>query len=69
MRFYVLKEAEKVGTGKLGPVGGRLVAEVLMGLLKGDPFSYVNVEPTWRPSLGTNGGFRMPDLVQFTGWS
>ncbi len=39
--FYVLKESEKLGAGGLGPVGGRIVAEVLLGLLKGDPLSYV----------------------------
>src|SRR6185312_12419422 len=46
--FYILKEAEHVGdgtaTGKgrtLGPVGGRIVAEVLVGLLQKDPDSYL----------------------------
>jgi hypothetical protein len=33
-----------LGAGKLGPVGGR-GAEVLLGLLKGDHFSFINVEP------------------------
>jgi len=36
--FYVLKEAELKANGRrLGPVGGRIVAEVLIGLLDGDP--------------------------------
>lgn len=60
--FYVLREAELRGGGRLGPVGGRIVAEVLLGLLKGDPFSYLNVEPNWTPSL-TDGDFKMPDLI------
>ena len=35
--FYILKEAEIVGRGReLGPVGGRIVAEVLVGLLQRD---------------------------------
>jgi hypothetical protein len=35
--FYVLKEAELKADGHhLGPVGGRIVAEVLIGLLAGD---------------------------------
>jgi Animal haem peroxidase len=64
--FYVLKEAEVAGGERLGPVGGRIVAEVLLGLLKGDPVSFVNVEPAWTPTLGTTPGkFTMADLVTF----
>lgn len=64
--FYVLKEAEVTGGAQLGPVGGRIVAEVLLGLIKGDPFSFLNVEPGWKPSLGpTPGQFTMKDLVDF----
>ena len=40
--YYVLKEAELVADGlHLGPVGGRIVAEVLIGLLQTDPNSYL----------------------------
>jgi len=64
--FYVLKEAEVGGGAQLGPVGGRIVAEVLLGLIKGDSFSFFNVEPTWKPTLGqTPGEFTMKDLVDF----
>lgn len=66
--FYVLKEAQRLGQGKLGPVGGRIVAEVLLGLLKGDPFSYVNVEPAWTPRRGglvDADDFTMPHLIRF----
>ena len=50
--FYILKEAEIVGTGReLGPVGGRIVAEVLVGLLQKDPNSYLYLQPTWKPPL------------------
>jgi hypothetical protein len=39
--YYVLKEAEvKAGGLTLGPVGGRIVAEVLVGLIESDPGSY-----------------------------
>jgi hypothetical protein len=62
--FYLLREADLRGAGRLGPVGGRIVTEVLLGLLKGDPFSYVNVEPNWTPTLG-DGDFTMPDLIRF----
>lgn len=63
--FYILKEAELLGEGKLGPVGARIVAEVLLGLLKGDPLSYINVEPAWKPTLGEDGDFKMADLIAF----
>jgi len=36
---------------RLGEVGGRIVAGVLLGLLEGDPKSYRNVDPHWRPTL------------------
>ncbi|MDP9331538.1 MAG: heme peroxidase family protein [Actinomycetota bacterium] len=66
--FYILKEAEVRETGvRLGPVGGRIVAEVLCGLLKGDPLSYINVEPNWTPRglTGIDGNVTMPDLIRF----
>ncbi|WP_272478047.1 peroxidase family protein [Baekduia alba] len=64
--YYVLKEAELyTNASHLGPVGGRIVAEVLIGLLAGDPLSYVNVEPNWKPDLpaATTGTFTLSDLV------
>jgi hypothetical protein len=66
--YYVLKEAEVRNEGThLGPVGGRIVAEVLLGLLIGDPLSYLNVEPNWTPDLGpTAGRFTMSDLINVT---
>jgi hypothetical protein len=66
--FYILKEAEVHANGRrLGPVGGRIVAEVLLGLLKGDALSYINVEPNWTPTLpaANAGDFTMPDLINF----
>ena len=69
--FYILKEAEVQCQGKkLGPVGGRIVAEVLIGLLYGDPMSYLRVEPTWHPEpnqfgAGPDGQFRMADFLRF----
>jgi hypothetical protein len=64
--FYILKEAEKrAESAHLGPVGGRIVAEVLIGLLAGDPLSYLSVEPNWRPVLpaATEGTFTLSDLI------
>ncbi|GHJ47605.1 ovoperoxidase [Catellatospora sp. TT07R-123] len=63
--FYVLKEAEQRGGGdRLGPVGGRIVAEVLIGLLRADPASYLSLEPDWAATLPAAGGaFGLADLL------
>jgi hypothetical protein len=67
--YYVLKEAEVVADGlHLGPVGGRIVAEVFTGLLQADPSSYVAMRPRWQPTLPSkNGSFRMTDFLTFAG--
>ena len=68
--YYVLREAEvHVGGEHLGPVGGRIVAEGLLGLLDADPGSYRSAEPGRRPTLPSAepGGFGMADLVVFAG--
>jgi hypothetical protein len=67
--YYLLREAEEQAGGEhLGPVGGRIVAEVLIGLLEGDPQSYLHQEPQWTPVLPSahKGDFTMADLVTFT---
>jgi len=47
--YYVLKEAELVNKGKkLGPVGGRIVAEVILGIMALDPESYFNLKPAFQ---------------------
>jgi Animal haem peroxidase len=53
--YYMLAEA-KLATGglTLGPVGGRIVAETLIGLLRADPTSYLSVYPRFTPFLGTD---------------
>ena len=38
----------------LGPVGGRIVTETLIGLLRADPTSYLSVYPRFQPFLGTD---------------
>ena len=53
--YYVLAEAERIAGGlHLGPVGGRLVTETLIGLLRADPTSYLNAYPRFHPFLGTD---------------
>jgi hypothetical protein len=67
--FYVLKEAEIFADGlRLGPVGGRIVAEVFIGLLQCDPDSYLAMQPRWRPTLpAKRGTFGMTDFLTFAG--
>jgi len=53
--YYVLAEAKIAADGlNLGPVGGRIVTETLIGLLRADPASYLNVYPRFRPFLGAD---------------
>jgi hypothetical protein len=55
--FYVLREADVRGDGdRLGPVGGCIVAEVLIGIVRADPESFLAVEPRWTPTLADAGG-------------
>ena len=64
--YYLLKEAEVRGGGdRLGPLGGRVVAEVLLGIIDHDPESYRAVQPSWRPTLPAQrpGPFDMADLL------
>lgn len=64
--YYVLREAQLLNDGlRLGPVGGRIVAETIIGLLQMDEFSYLNngFSPTL-PSQ-TPGNFRMTDLLRW----
>jgi hypothetical protein len=68
--YYVLKEAHVQADGvHLGQVGGRIVAEVFLGLLEKDQSSYLRNQPDWRPFLdaATAGDFTMPDLLRFAG--
>jgi hypothetical protein len=63
--LYVLREAAVRGGGdRLGEVGGRLVAEVLLGLIDADPESYRALDPAWQPTLPAAGDrFTVLDLL------
>jgi Animal haem peroxidase len=70
--YYILCETTRATGSKgrpqpgrhLGPVGGRIVAEVLAGLLEADEGSYLHSDPPWKPGvLGTGSRFTMADLV------
>jgi hypothetical protein len=71
--YYILEEAALDGGERLGQVGGTLVAEVFMGLLAGDPLSYLNMEPTWEPKKevrvriadADDETFQLRDILRF----
>ncbi len=66
--FYVLREAAVTANGEhLGPVGGRIVTEVIVGLLEGDRQSYLRQDPDWTPTYGSNSTFTMVDLLRAAG--
>lgn len=66
--FYILKESEIRGEGRLGPVGGRIVAETILGLIEFVQRSY---DPTFewsklRQTLNApENGFTLADLLTF----
>jgi Animal haem peroxidase len=48
--YYILREADVcTGGQRLGPVGGRIVTEVLVGLIDADATSFRRNEQDWRP--------------------
>ena len=74
---YVLAETEEVNTKvkttdgtkaittrRLGKVGGRIVAETIVGVVADDSSSYLNQNPLWQPSLAVDGQFGLRELVQ-----
>jgi len=77
---YILSEAQVTSGGngaspdsipiKLGPVGGRIVADVFAALLRGDPTSYLNrgakdgVEFTPIACFAPNGEFGLAELIK-----
>jgi hypothetical protein len=57
------KGVKKFKARKLGPVGGRIVAETFVGLLAGDSSSFLNQDPLWTPSLAQGGVFGINELI------
>ena len=66
--FYILREAAVTANGEhLGPVGGRIVTEVIVGLIQGDSQSYLRQDPDWTPAYGSGDTFTMVDLLKAAG--
>jgi hypothetical protein len=64
--YYLLREAEVLGIRRfrggecLGPLGSKIVAEVLLGVMNADPKHYLNVDPNWKPLTVVFGGSNEP---------
>ena len=70
--FYILREAELApyNAERLGPVGGRIMAETLVGLLQRDPNSYLYLNAAWKPAppiAPAAGQFGFVDLLRYAG--
>jgi hypothetical protein len=69
--FYILAEAQQQFHNdntpiRLGAVGGRIVGEVIVGLLLADSYSFLSQVPSWRPRpdfANNHGKFRMRELL------
>jgi hypothetical protein len=76
--FYILREAERTkrnriedlkGGHHLGTLGGRIVAEVLVGLAYYDAHSFLRQTPQWQPHRDVarpDRSFDMARLIEFT---
>jgi hypothetical protein len=67
--YGILKESEVLKTGQtLGPTGGRIVAEVMLGLIDLDKTSYFSSPRAWVPQDGSvPGEFHIYDLLALAG--
>lgn len=67
--YYILAESSRAADGKtLGPVGGRIVGDVLLSLLENDPDGIITHPFTpGAPEAGPGGRFDFGDLFTFAG--
>jgi Animal haem peroxidase len=64
--FYLLRESDMRADGsRLGPVGGRIVGEVLVALIDADSESYRAIDREWQPTLfpQSSGGSALGSLI------
>jgi heme peroxidase len=66
-----VSEKKSITTPQLGRVGGRIVAEVFLGLLFGDNHSFLSLDPMWQPTKKVNGkltpipDYKLKDFVNY----
>jgi Animal haem peroxidase len=66
LNIQVTPKMMKISTPQLGPVGGRIVAEVFLGMLFGDNDSFLSAEPDWIPFIRNKGEqFALRDIVAY----
>jgi hypothetical protein len=68
--FYILAEAARGGGNRLGAVGSRLVAEVIVGLVRRSKDSILRpTDSPWTPTLRgrVKGQFDLADLLRLAG--
>ena len=58
-----VKESLSITTPMLGAVGGRIVAEVFLGLMFGDNHSLLRLSPHWHPK--DNANYKLRDFVNY----
>lgn len=66
--YYILREAEVFKQSKkLGPLGGRLIAEVMIENIRNNPNSFLYQNPGWKPFLPSQKKheFTIADLINF----
>jgi hypothetical protein len=65
--YYILKEAELSEKSRLGPVGGRIVAETLYSIIRNSQYSIIDTD--WRPKYPERPEgerpYEMIDLLEF----
>jgi hypothetical protein len=59
----LVKEYISMTTPRLGPVGGRIVAEVFLSLMIADKHSLLSLEPSWQPKNNLNCALK--DFVNY----
>ena len=74
--YYILTEAQRIGRETkpgtfepgegLGPVGGRIVAETLIGLMELDPRAYLGKNRAWQPTEDGVGVTTLGEMLTYT---
>jgi heme peroxidase len=64
--FETTDGTQSISSRRLGPVGGRIVAETFAGLMLADPSSFINVDPLFTPDttlVNAGGTFGLRELI------